>query len=139
MVDIVCIRYQTMPLIAEPINDRAQFIQLITDAPRLFPGCDHVIVRFTAEWCRPCKKITPLVAQYIPVLAPNVLYADVNIDQSHDIYSYLKSKRVIGGIPTIFCYSFPRQDMTRHTVHIPTRSVVGADPAKIKAFFEAYV
>ena len=128
-----------MPLINEPINDRSQFIQLITDAPRLFPGCEHVIVRFTAEWCGPCNMVGPLVAQYVPSLAPNVWYANINIDQSHDIYSFLKSKRVIGGIPTIFCYSFPRPNATRHTVHIPTRSVVGSDPAKIKAFFEAYV
>jgi len=139
MVDIVCIRYQTMPLINDPITNRSQFIQLITDAPRLFPGCEHVIVRFTAEWCGPCKKITPLVAQYIPALAPNVCYVDVNIDQSHDIYSLLKSKRVIGGIPTIFCYSFPRPSVTRFTAYIPTRSVVGTDPVKIRAFFEAYV
>ena len=128
-----------MPTITEPITDRNQFIQLIATAPQLFPGCEHLIIRFTAEWCGPCKQIAPLVAQYVPMLAPNVWYVDVNIDQSHDIYSLLKSKRVIGGVPTIFCYSFPRPDCTRHTVHLPTRSVVGADPARTRAFFDPYV
>jgi thiol-disulfide isomerase/thioredoxin len=128
-----------MPVIKEPITTRGQFIALITDAPRIFPGCEHVLIRFTAEWCGPCKKIAPLVAQYVPSLAPNVWYVDVNIDRSHDIYSFLKSKRVIGGVPTIFCYSFPRPDTTRHTVHLPTRSAVGSDPTKIREFFDSYV
>lgn len=127
-----------MPVITEPITIRNQFIQLITNAPQIFPGCEHVIIRFTAEWCGPCKEIAHLVAQYIPRLAPNVWYVDINIDQSHDIYSFLKSKRVIGGIPTIFCYSFPRPIVTRHTAHLPTQSVVGADPAKINDFFTTY-
>lgn len=128
-----------MPIVSETITRRDQFIQIINNAPEIFPGCEHMIIRFTAEWCEPCKKVDHMIAQYIPRLYPNVWYVKVNIDQSHDIYSFLKSKRVISGVPTIFCYSFPRPDTTRHTVHLPTRSVVGADPAKIREFFVAYI
>ena len=104
--------------------NRDEFLQLLTVNPGL------VIIKFGATWCGPCKKIAPLVEGFFLTSPQNVVCADIDVDESFDLYAFLKSKRMIDGIPAIFCYK------KGTTTWIPDDSVVGADPVALDAFFK---
>ena len=52
-----------------------------------------------------------------------------NVDESFDVYSYFKSKKMVNGIPVILCYK------KGNTSYIPDDSITGSDPAALDAFF----
>ena len=88
------------------------------------------IIKLGAKWCRPCKTIAPIVDAFFGSSPPTVLCADIDVDESVDVYSFLKSKRMVNGIPAMVCYK--KDNMT----FIPDDSVTGAEPAALAAFFK---
>lgn len=107
-------------------ENRQQFLDLLKVNPGL------IIVKFGATWCGPCKKIKPVVDSFFATSPPNVLCCEIDIDESFDLYSYLKSKKMINGVPTIFCY----KKTLGGGNYIPDDSVVGSDPVALSAFFK---
>ena len=89
-----------------------------------------IIMKMGATWCGPCKKIAPVVEAFFATSPPEVICADIDVDESYDLYSYFKSKRMVNGIPAIFCYK------KGNTTVIPDDSVVGSKPADLDAFFK---
>jgi thioredoxin 1 len=114
----------TTKQIISSFANRDEFLQLLTVNPGL------VIIKFGATWCGPCKKIAPLVEGFFLTSPQNVVCADIDVDESFDLYAFLKGKRMIDGIPAIFCYK------KGTTTWIPDDSVVGADPVALDAFFK---
>ena len=55
---------------------------------------DVVIVKVSATWCGPCKRIGPQVNQLYGQLNNNVSMVSVDADDGRDIYSYLKVKTI---------------------------------------------
>ena len=110
--------------IISSFSNRDEFLQLLTVNPGL------IIIKFGATWCGPCKKIAPLIEGFFLTSPDNVICADIDVDESFDLFSFLKSKRMIDGIPAIFCYK------KGTTSWIPDDSVVGADPVELDAFFK---
>ena len=110
--------------IISSFSNRDEFLQLLT----VNPG--SIIIKFGATWCGPCKKIAPLIEGFFLTSPDNVICADIDVDESFDLFSFLKSKRMIDGIPAIFCYK------KGTTSWIPDDSVVGADPVELDAFFK---
>ncbi len=104
--------------------DRNQFAELLTKNP------GKVVIKFGAEWCGPCKQIEPLVIQYMNNLPETVQGAIIDIDESFDLYAFLKSKRMVNGIPVILCYNYG------NTSFVPDDYISGADPKAIHSFFE---
>lgn len=102
---------------------RNDFLKLLSNNPGL------VIVKLGAEWCGPCKKIAPVLEGFFATSPDNVICADIDVDESFDYYAYLKSKKMVNGIPVILCYK------KGNTSFIPDDSVTGADPAALDAFF----
>ena len=88
------------------------------------------VVDFTATWCGPCKKIAPVVDAFFLSSPKNVICADIDVDDSIDLYAYLKSKKMVNGIPVMLCYK------KGNISFAPTDSVTGADPAQLDAFFK---
>lgn len=115
-----------LPLITE-IESKQKFGQLLIDNPGLF------IVKFGAEWCGPCKKIAGLVDNWFNKMPDTVQCAIVDIDENFEIYAYLKSKKMVNGIPVILCYK------KGNITHIPNDVVIGADNEQINLFFERCV
>jgi len=105
------------------IKNREEFLRILQVNPGLF------VIKFGASWCGPCKKIKHIVDGFFAASPENVLCADIDVDESIDLYSYLKSKRMINGIPAIFCYKKGNLGFA------PDDSVVGIDPNDLHSFF----
>ena len=105
-------------------ENRDDFLKLL----KLNPGL--VIVKLGASWCGPCKKIAHLVDAFFASSPPDVICADIDVDDSIDLYSYLKTKRMVNGIPVILMYK------RGNVSFIPDDSVTGADPGALDSFFK---
>ena len=105
-------------------QDRSKFISLLEKNPGL------VIVKLGATWCGPCKKIKPVVDAFFASSPDNVICCEIDVDESIDLYTYLKSKRMVNGIPVILCYK------RGNVGYIPDDSVTGSDPLGLDAFFK---
>lgn len=89
-----------------------------------------IVVKFGAEWCGPCKKIEPHVNVAMAQMPQNVYCYLVDIDQSVDLYAFLKAKKVVSGVPSMLAY-YPGSVLVA-----PEQRVVGTDSVAIDHFFE---
>ena len=103
---------------------RVDFLKLLENNPGL------VIVKLGAEWCGPCKRIAPSIHGFFATSPDNVICADIDVDESFDFYAYLKSKKMVNGIPVILCYK------KGNISFIPDDSITGADPQQLDSFFQ---
>ena len=92
-----------------------------------------IVVKFGAEWCKPCKYIKPLCEQWSATCPPHIIYADIDIDESMDLYMAFKNKKMVRGVPTILAFNTA---LTRDQWYIPDFSVEGGDVEAVKKFFD---
>ena len=89
------------------------------------------IIKFGAEWCGPCKKVDPLIYQWFTRLqGPTVQCAIIDIDESFEMYAFLKTKKMVNGIPAVLCYK------KGNISFIPDDLVVGSDENQVNLFFQ---
>ena len=62
-----------------------------------------MVFKFGADWCAPCQSIKD-VEKYFAETPDNVICFDLDIDESFDLYAFLKSKKMLTGIPSILAY-----------------------------------
>jgi len=115
---------QREKLIVSSFSSRQDFISLLEKSPGL------VILKLGATWCGPCKKIKPVVDAFYASSPDNVICCDVDVDESFDLYAYLKSKKMVNGVPVMMCYK------KGNTSFIPDDSITGADPVELDKFFK---
>jgi thioredoxin 1 len=88
------------------------------------------IMKLGAEWCGPCKKIEPLVKELMTkVPTDKIQCAIIDVDESFELYAFLKTKKMVNGIPAILAYH------AGNTHYIPDDVVIGADPSQIVELF----
>lgn len=104
-------------------ENRQSFLNLLARNPGL------VLIKFGATWCGPCKKIEQNVQDFFNSSPSNVICCIVDVDESFDLYSLLKSKKMVNGIPVILCYK------KGNISYIPDDSVTGADVNNLNQFF----
>lgn len=92
-----------------------------------------MIIKFSADWCGPCKKIAPTFYDFIDKAPSNIIFADIDIDENIDLYITLKKHKMVNGIPVFFAFY---GNVTRDKWFIPEDSVIGADEISVKAFFD---
>lgn len=93
-----------------------------------------IIIKFSADWCLPCKKVSPVWDSYSNACPNNVVMAGVDIDESLDLYMFMKRKRMLKGVPTILTW-YPSASRDRNTWHIPDDSVSGFDEKAVRDYF----
>ena len=89
-----------------------------------------IIIKFGAEWCGPCKKIEAHVKILMSKMPDNTQCYIIDVDESLEVYSFLKNKKMVNGIPAILAY------YVGNVSYIPDDSVIGADVIKVNEFFE---
>lgn len=104
-------------------QSREHFLRLLEKNPGL------VIIKLGATWCGPCKKIKPVVDAFFASSPDIVICCEIDVDESFDLYSYFKSKKMVNGIPAILCYK------KGNTSYIPDDSVTGFDAGQLDLFF----
>lgn len=104
-------------------ENRKAFLDLLANNPGL------VIVKFGATWCGPCKKIEKNIHDFFSKAPSNVICADIDVDDSIDLYSCLKSMRMVNGIPVVLCYK------KGNVSYVPDDSITGADVGMLNNFF----
>ena len=116
------IKVQEKEIISE-IASREAFFYLLEQNPGL------IILKLGAKWCGPCKTIKHVVDGFFASSPNTVVCGDIDVDQSYDFYSFLKSKKMVNGIPVILCYK------KFNKTFIPDDMVTGADAAQLHQFF----
>ena len=91
-----------------------------------------LIIKFTAEWCGPCKGIKPICEKCISNLPQHILFQEIDVDESIELYSFLKTKKMVNGIPAILAYFAGEKD----SFYIPDDSVLGGDKKQVESFFQ---
>jgi len=105
-------------------ENRTSLLSLLKVNPGL------VIIKLGASWCGPCKKIAHIVEAFFASSPDNVICADIDVDESIDLYSCLKSIRMVNGIPVILMYARGNETF------FPNDSVTGSNPVELDAFFK---
>jgi thioredoxin-like negative regulator of GroEL len=110
-----------------------QIISEITNRQAFFTLLQHntglIVIKLGAEWCGPCKTIKEVVYGFFASSPPQVICADIDVDESFDFYSFLKSKKMVNGIPALLCYK------KGNATYIPDDIVTGSDPQQLHNFF----
>jgi thiol-disulfide isomerase/thioredoxin len=106
------------------IESREKLNYLLENNPGL------LIIKMGAKWCQPCKIIKPIVDGFFACSPHNVVCCDIDIDESHDVYSYFKSKRMVNGIPVLLCFKKGNRS------YIPDDSNTGINSNELDAFFK---
>lgn len=113
-----------MARILEPTLTRDEF-------QRLVKANDEGVLVFKlgADWCGPCKKVKPLVHELAGQMPNNVTVLDIDVDDSFDLYAWLKTRKQVNGIPAFLAY-YPGNETGASDY-----STTGADPTAVTNFF----
>jgi len=109
--------------IISEIKDRQAFFHLLQHNPGL------IVIKLGATWCGPCKLIKNAVDGFFVSSPPEVVCADIDVDECFDFYSMLKSKKMVNGIPVLLCYK------KGNATYIPDDMVTGANTQQLHLFF----
>jgi len=96
-----------------------------TELAELVSKKKPVIIKFTATWCGPCKRIAPTFNKLVEKVKHLVDIVIVDADEGRDICSSLK----VRGYPSFL--SYVNGEMAE--------SMIGADDDELLAFFKATI
>jgi thiol:disulfide interchange protein len=105
------------------IESRASFLEMLKHSP------GHIFVKFGADWCAPCKEIGPYLMERFENMGDDVQCILVDVDESVDLYAFLKMKKMVQGIPTVLYYA------KDNTSYIPNEMCNGTNAAHYDQFF----
>ena len=114
---------QSLPIITS-VASLADFQTILRQNPGV------VVLKMGAEWCGPCKRIHKEVEQGFATMPANVQKVVLDIDESIELYSYLKKKRRVNGIPAILSWN------CGNDTDVPDDGVLGGDGQQVVAFFQ---
>ena len=89
-----------------------------------------VILKFSAEWCGPCKQIAGHVDECVDTLPENVLFYEIDIDKFIKVYGHFLNKKMVRGIPAMLCWE------KRNKTLIPDDSMNSSSISEVNQFFE---
>lgn len=108
----------------ENIESLDQFKQILENNPGL------VIIKFGAEWCKPCQTIESHVLKWFEKMPDTIQTVLIDVDESFELYAFMKSKKMIQGIPAILMYE------KGNVNYVFDDNVAGAKIDDINSFFK---
>ena len=107
------------------MRNSAELLQKVQTNPGL------ILIKFTADWCGPCKRIQPIVDKNLGDLPEDkVHYYEIDIDEHLDLYAFLKTKKMVNGIPALLAWK------PENLTFIPTFVVIGGNESEVQKFFD---
>ena len=94
-------------------------------------------IKFGATWCKPCHMIAPTIQtlnEQVKKAKINMNYIDLDVDHCSDLYAFLRTKKMVRGIPVIMCYR--KSQYNDNTFYVPTDSVTGASTTDVVNFYK---
>jgi thioredoxin 1 len=116
---------------ATEINFTDNIESFKTDILQNNPGL--VILKFSAEWCGPCKQIASHVKECVDTLPDTVSFYEIDIDKYIKVYGHFLNKKMVRGIPAMLCWE------KRNRTLIPDDSVNSSSISEVNQFFERCV
>lgn len=123
------------------LENRQDLVKLLNETK-----FQYIILKFKAEWCKPCKTIKSYVEQCVNNKIKELnkkekkdifLFIEVDIDECFDLYSYLKKMKRVNGVPSILFYN---KSIYQHSEdeykYIPQMSISGFQENRIKKLFD---
>ena len=93
---------------------------------------EMLIIKFTADWCGPCRGIKNLVEELVKELPNSIKFYEIDIDESLELYAKFKSKKMVSGIPAILGFKGGEKEHW----YIPDDSVLSGNKDNIREFFK---
>ena len=90
-----------------------------------------IILKFTAQWCGPCKRIKSICSSFEQMKPESIQYYEIDIDESLELYMKLKKMKMINGIPALLAYT----NSTKEHWYIPDKCHLGSDQVGVEFFF----
>lgn len=101
---------------------------------------EYTIIKFKADWCKPCKNIAPFVENCVKSKEEEFknnkkkfLFITLDVDECFDLYAFLKKIKMINGIPALFLYS--KNNLDEDKKYIPQYNVSGTNEEEIRKMF----
>lgn len=110
------------------ITDRKDFLENILPNN---PG--YIIVKFGAEWCKPCKLIKDVLDNCFSKMGNHVECYDIDVDECFDLYAFMKSRKMIVGIPSILVWNKGNKE------YVPSAFITSADKNEVENFLSKYI
>lgn len=97
---------------------------------------ETTIIKLTATWCGPCKKVKPIVQslnEHYAKKGVSFEYIEIDVDEALDLFSFFKRMKMAVGIPTFL--TFKKELFSADHFYVPYRCFTGADEHQLKAFY----
>ena len=78
--------------------DRTSFLKILEENRGV------VVVKYSATWCGPCKKIEGFLEMKRRELPEKVEYHALDVDDDFDLYAHFKSKKQVRGVPVVLAF-----------------------------------
>jgi thioredoxin 1 len=94
------------------------------------------IIKFGASWCKPCQIVAPIIKQLNEEYKKKVKYnyLDLDVDKCTDLYSFLKQKKMVNGIPAVLLYK--KSSYNDNHFYVPNESVTGSSIQEIVKMYK---
>lgn len=98
---------------------------------------ETTIIKLTASWCGPCKKIAPVVHRLNEAYSKSHTfeYLEIDVDEALDLYAFFKKMKMANGVPTFL--TFKKSLFSPDTFYVPYRCMTGADSRGLEEFYKA--
>ena len=92
----------------------------------------HIIIKFGATWCVPCKRIENTLDELFIQMPDNVLCYELDVDNNMELFGKLKTKKMIKTIPSILYYNC---NVNRDQWYLSDLSISDSNPQNVIKFF----
>ena len=98
---------------------------------------ETTFIKFGATWCKPCQMSAPTIKslnEQVLKAKKKLNYLDLDVDKCSDLYAFMRQKKMVKGIPVIFCYK--KSQYNDETFYAPSDSVTGSSIPDVVNFYK---